>query len=117
MFEISYNKKIKMVYIEEIKGKSQYGNNYHFIKLLKVENKDQYNKLIGKSFDCFPYNTNTDNFECGDIVEVIFDNHSPRKNLQIHDLQKTGQNIFKSTKYNDLINQNDDILKKNNKIT
>ena len=33
MIEITYNKKIKMVYIEEIKGKSKYGNNYYFIKL------------------------------------------------------------------------------------
>lgn len=98
MIELEHNKKIKMLYIQEIKGISQYGNNYHFIKLLKIGQNTKSNKIEGKCFDCLPYYSNTNKFECGDIVEVIFDNHWNKKNPQIHDIEKTGENIFKSSK-------------------
>ena len=103
MLNITYNKIIKMVFIQEIKGISKYGNDYHFIKLLKIEYIKQVNKVLGKCFDCIPYYGYNIELECGDIVEVIFDKHSTRKNPQIDELSKTGENIFKTIKYDNLI--------------
>ena len=95
MNNITYNKKLEMIYIQEFKGVSQYSNQYHFIRLLKIKHLSQFHKLYGKCFDCIPFDEFNENLECGDIVEVIFDKHSPRKNPQIFELKPTGKNIFK----------------------
>lgn len=113
MVSITYSKKNIMIYIREIKGISKYGNNYHYIQLLKAQYTDQVNKILGKCFDCIPNSMINLNLECGDIVEVIFDKHSNRKNPQIYEIEPTGENIFKMLNHDELINQKNTVIYNN----